>query len=65
MDTLFAQREQKKVRVENAKKLSKSFPKCTKKTFDNLVTSDEYVRVVTRLGEAKCSNHFIIHFLTK
>lgn len=53
MDTLFAKREQKIVRVENAKKLSKSFPKYTKKTFDNLVTSDECVKVFTRFGEAK------------
>ena len=33
--------EQKRVRVENAKKLLKLYPKYTKKTFDNLVTGDE------------------------
>lgn len=33
--------EQKSHSVKNAKKLSKLYPKYTKKTFDNLVTGDE------------------------
>jgi len=49
--------DQKRSRVERAKYLLKKYPKCNKKTFDNLVTGDE-TWVYFFETKRKCSNQF-------